>query len=185
MIASSCACNARIFAPTVCVPSDALAWFALPKIKSPFVNEVTLASNIISPTPSLLVVPLSSSVLKFLNAIVWFLYIPNGQVSLRTAARANENGQKLFSLGRRRRRERNAIARARIRSGKAVDREVIFSARRRTLLKRENNENKIQARISREHYGEIVFTESRNKDDFETVMGVRKEGFARAKVFEL
>jgi hypothetical protein len=92
----------------------------------------------------------------------------------------------LFSqLGRRRRRERNALARPRIRSGKAVDREVIFSARRRTLLKRENNENKIQARISREHYGEIVFTESRNKDDFETVMGVRKEGFARAKVFEL
>jgi hypothetical protein len=114
------------------------------------------------------------------------LYIPNGQVSLRTAARANENGQKLFSLGRRRRRERNAIARARIRSGKAVDRDVIFSARRRTLLKqRENNENTIQARISREHYGEIAFTESRNKDDFETVMGVRKEVFARAKLFEL
>jgi hypothetical protein len=97
------------------------------------------------------VVPLSS-VLKFLNAIVWFLYIPNGQVSLRTAARANKNGPFLFSLGRRRRRERNAIVRARIRSGKAVDGEVIFSARRRTLLKRENNENKIQARISREHY---------------------------------
>jgi hypothetical protein len=77
----------------------------------------------------------------------------------------------LFSLGRRRRRERNAIARARIRSGKAVDRDVIFSARRRTLLKqRENNENTIQARISRERYGEIVFTESRNEDDFETVM---------------
>jgi hypothetical protein len=73
----------------------------------------------------LLVVPLSS-VLKFLNAIVWFLYIPNGQVSLRTAARANKN-ELLFSVRRRRRRERRGIALTRIRSGKeVVDREVIF-----------------------------------------------------------
>jgi hypothetical protein len=37
--------------------------------------------------------------------------------------------------------------------------------------------------VFRESTTEIVFTESRNKDDFETVMGVRKEVFARAKVF--
>jgi hypothetical protein len=54
------------------------------------------------------------------------LYIPNGQVSLRTAARANKNGL-LFSVRRRRRRERRGIALTRIRSGKeVVDREVIF-----------------------------------------------------------